>query len=120
MRDGFAQHALRGLAGLAMVLRADASKAPEIFTVGGWFVAATSVMIVLAPRRWHHAFALWCAARIPERAWPAIGLVSFGLSGALAWAARRGATVTLADGDLQSVRTSPAAVPVVQLAQFQL
>ena len=80
------EHALRGLAGLAMVLRADASKVPELFTFGGWFVVASSVLIVLAPRRWHHDLSLWFAAMIPTAAWPPIGIVSLLLAGLLGWA----------------------------------
>ena len=81
------EHALRALFGMALVLRADASKAPGLFIAGGWFVIATSVLIVLAPRRWHHAFALWWADRIPGQAWRWIGLASLAFSGLLAWAA---------------------------------
>ena len=80
------EHALRGLAGLAMVLRADASKVPELFTFGGWFVVASSVLIVLAPRRWRHNLSLWFAATIPTAAWPPIGIVSIVLAGLLGWA----------------------------------
>ena len=61
----FGEHALRGLAGLAMVLRAEVSKAPLAFEAIGWFVVATSLLIVLLPRRWHHAYAVFWADRIP-------------------------------------------------------
>lgn len=61
----FGEHFLRGLAGLAMILRADASKAPDAFALIGWFIVATSAIILLLPRRWHHAYALYWAERIP-------------------------------------------------------
>lgn len=61
----FGEHALRALAGAAMVVRADASKAPDAFGLVGWFLIATSLLIVLLPRRWHHAYAVWWADRIP-------------------------------------------------------
>ena len=59
------EHVLRAAAGVAMILRADASKAPQIFEFAGWFIVASSAVILLLPRRWHHAFAVWWAARIP-------------------------------------------------------
>ena len=59
------EHGLRGLAGAAMIMRADASKAPLAFEAIGWFVLATSLLILLLPRSWHHAYARWWAARIP-------------------------------------------------------
>ena len=65
----FGEHALRALAGIAMIMRADVSKAPLAFEIIGWFVVTTSILIVLLPRRWHHAYAEWWAERIPRWAY---------------------------------------------------
>lgn len=39
----------RLLAGTAMVVRADLSKSPELFTLAGWFIAGTSVLLMVIP-----------------------------------------------------------------------
>ncbi len=59
------EHGLRGLAGAALILRADHTKAPEIFTVAGWFVLLTSIAILILPRHWHHGYAQWWAGHLP-------------------------------------------------------
>lgn len=81
------EHALRALAGVALVLRAAESKVPALFTAAGWFIVATSLLIVLAPRKWHLAYALWWAGRVPDIAWPAIAVGSFALAALLTYAA---------------------------------
>ncbi|MFL0354930.1 hypothetical protein ACI5KX_00505 [Erythrobacter sp. GH1-10] len=61
----FGEHIPRAVVGIALIVRAAESKAPAVFAVGGWFLLATSIAIMLAPRRWHHAYAEWWAERIP-------------------------------------------------------
>lgn len=56
---------LRMLAGLALVGRAEMSKSPAIFEICGWFIAVTSVMILLTPRRAHAAYAVWWSSKLP-------------------------------------------------------
>ena len=78
----------RGLIGLAMVIHAPASKAPDEFTVFGWFLAISAAAILVVPRARHHAFAAGAAARIPE--WTVRWLVSpisLGVGFLLAWSA---------------------------------
>jgi hypothetical protein len=58
----------RLLAGAALVVRADASKLPELFTLAGWFIAGTSVLLMLIPLAWHNGYAVWWARRIPPAA----------------------------------------------------
>lgn len=58
----------RLLAGAAMVVRADVSKLPELFTLAGWFIAGTSVLLMLIPLAWHNGYAVWWARRIPPTA----------------------------------------------------
>lgn len=83
----FGEHGLRALAGAAMVVRADASKAPLAFEIGGWFLLASSAVILALPRRWHHAYALWWAQRIPGWAFRIAALPTLTGAGLLAYAA---------------------------------
>ena len=83
----FGEHALRGLAGLALIGAADGSRFPDIFFWAGVFIAGSSVVIALAPRRWHHAYAAWWAKRIPPLAVRVLAPVSAAAGVALVWAA---------------------------------
>ena len=58
----------RLLAGAAMVVRADAAKLPELFILGGWFIVATSLLLMAMPLAWHNGYAVWWARRIPPLA----------------------------------------------------
>lgn len=58
----------RLLAGAAMAVRADVSKLPELFTLAGWFIAGTSVLLMVIPLAWHNGYAVWWAKRIPPAA----------------------------------------------------
>jgi hypothetical protein len=69
------EHLPRLAAGIAFVLAAPASKAPDAFRVFGWFLAASSVVILLAPKAWHARYARYWAARIPL--WAARALAPF-------------------------------------------
>lgn len=57
---------LRGLAGLGLVGRAEMSKAPAAFELSGWFIVVTSILILLAPRRRHAAYAVWWSSKLPS------------------------------------------------------
>lgn len=61
----YAELGLRFVAGVSMILAAPASHAPEYLTPIGWFVAASSVVLMLLPRSWHAAYSSWWAQRIP-------------------------------------------------------
>lgn len=56
---------LRALLGLCIILRAPFSKAPAVFDVMGWFLLVTAVLLLATPRRWHNAYAVWWAQRLP-------------------------------------------------------
>jgi hypothetical protein len=62
------EQGLRMVAGIALAVRAPASKFPELFTIGGWFVIATSLVLMVVPLQWHAGYALWWAKRIPHMA----------------------------------------------------
>ena len=78
---------LRGLAGAALIVRAPLSKAPEVFTVAGWFVLASSVLILVLPRRWHNAYSVWWARHTPLWGFRLLALPSVVLAVTLAWSA---------------------------------
>ena len=60
----FTEQGLRVLAGVALIVRAPASKLPMVFTVAGWLLVATSLLIMVAPIRWHGAYGRWWVGRI--------------------------------------------------------
>ncbi|MFZ9396780.1 MAG: hypothetical protein ACO25F_12065 [Erythrobacter sp.] len=62
------EQGLRLSAGLALLLRAPASKLPQTFDVAGWFIVLSSLVLLVLPLRWHAAYACWWAARIPTAA----------------------------------------------------
>ena len=49
---------LRMIPAAALVLVADLSKFPVFFSVLGWFMLATSLVLYLVPRSMHHQYAL--------------------------------------------------------------
>jgi hypothetical protein len=60
----FTEQGLRVLAGVALIVRAPASKLPLVFEVAGWLSVATSLLIMVAPIRWHGAYGRWWVGRI--------------------------------------------------------
>jgi hypothetical protein len=82
----FGEHIPRAIVGIAFIVRADEAKAPALFLIGGWFLLATSVAIVLAPRAWHHAYALWWADRIPLWSYRMMALPTLSAAAAIAYA----------------------------------
>ncbi|ALE17585.1 hypothetical protein AMC99_02310 [Altererythrobacter epoxidivorans] len=82
----FGEHIPRAIVGIALILRAAQSKAPLLFEIGGWFILASSILILLAPRKWHNAYAVWWAERIPAIAFRLLSLPTIGAAAWLAWA----------------------------------
>lgn len=81
----YGEHGVRALAGLCLIGAADASNAPLILTVAGGFIVVSSIVIALAPRRWHAAYAGWWAERLPLVAYQALSPVSLIGGAALIW-----------------------------------
>jgi len=81
----YGEHAVRALGGLCLIGAAEASNAPLILTVAGAFIVVSSIVIALAPRRWHAAYAVWWAERLPLWAYPALAPVSLIGGAALIW-----------------------------------
>ena len=61
----FTEQGLRVLAGMALIVRAPASKVPLVFEVAGWLLVATSLLIIVAPIRWHGVYGMWWVKRLP-------------------------------------------------------
>ncbi|WP_417486793.1 hypothetical protein [Maricaulis sp.] len=61
----FGEHALRALVGLALIGVSSATPWPQAFFWAGIFIVGSSALIAIAPRRWHHAYAMFWARRLP-------------------------------------------------------
>jgi hypothetical protein len=57
----YAEISLRMIPAAALVLYAEGSRFPEVFSVVGWFMLATSVVLLFVPRKVHHGFAVGAA-----------------------------------------------------------
>lgn len=57
----YAEITLRIFPAVAMIVYADYSKLPFVFTVFGGFMLATSIILYFIPRNWHHKYSLKCA-----------------------------------------------------------
>lgn len=77
----------RLIAGAAMVVRADASKVPQLFEIAGLFIALSSGVLLVIPLSWHSGYAKWWAARIPPLAVRALAPFSFVFGAGLIYAA---------------------------------
>ena len=50
------EQGLRILVGAALIVHAPASKLPLVFTIAGWTIVLSSVLILILPMRWHAAY----------------------------------------------------------------
>ncbi len=60
----FGEHVLRILVGLACIGFAPETSFSKPFIWAGWFLIVTSLIIMVAPRRWHHAYAKYWAQKL--------------------------------------------------------
>ena len=81
----FGEHFLRGLAGLSLMGIAAQSSYSKVYLGIGVFLLATSVIIVLAPRGWHHSYAVYWADRVSPRALRWMAPVPFAVGWYLQW-----------------------------------
>lgn len=70
------EQGLRLSAGVALLLRAPASKLPQSLEVAGWFIVLSSLLLLVLPLRWHAAYACWWADRIAPAAVRAVAPLS--------------------------------------------
>jgi hypothetical protein len=57
-RAHYTEQALRMLVGISMVNLASGARFPELFRIFGWLMIVTTIVLLLVPWRWHHAFAV--------------------------------------------------------------
>lgn len=55
---------LRLIVGWAFIGGASLFKLPQASMIFGWFLVATSIILILIPRGWHHAYALYWSNRL--------------------------------------------------------
>ncbi|WP_284124160.1 hypothetical protein [Parerythrobacter aestuarii] len=79
------EHIPRAIVGVAMVAHAPLSKASLPMEIAGWFIFASSVVILLLPMRWHHAYAVWWAERIPLAAYRIFAVPTLAIAVLLAY-----------------------------------
>jgi hypothetical protein len=75
-RINLTEQGLRLLAGIALIVRAPYSKLPMFFEIGGGFVVASSILLLILPLRWHAGYAIWWAERVHAFAVRAVGFLS--------------------------------------------
>jgi hypothetical protein len=80
------EQGLRLLAGLALILRAPVSKLPGPFELAGWFVALSSLALLVLPLRLHAGYAIFWADRVPHGVVRAIGPLSVAAGAGLIYA----------------------------------
>lgn len=77
---------LRMIPAAGLILCAPESRFPMVFEWLGWFMLGTSVVLILLPRRWHHAYAKKCAALLPPPAIRLLAPLSFAFGGFVLYA----------------------------------
>ena len=60
----YAEISSRMIWGIALVLAAELLKFPEVFRILGLFLAATSAVLFLVPRKWHAGYASYWSNRL--------------------------------------------------------
>ncbi len=83
----WAEHAPRALVGAAMVVRAPEAVWPDAFAIAGWFIVASSAVILSVPLRWHNGYARWWAARMPAMLIRFLAIPALALAALLAYGA---------------------------------
>jgi hypothetical protein len=86
-RVNLSEQVPRLIAGVALIVRADASKLPLLFEIAGWFIAASSLVLLAIPLAWHTGYAKWWAQRIPPLAVRALAPFSVLFGAGLIYAA---------------------------------
>jgi hypothetical protein len=81
----FGEMIIRVLIGAALVGAGPASRCPLVMTVAGGFLIISALALMALPRRWHAAYSIWWAARIPPIAVRFVAPFSILGGGALIW-----------------------------------
>lgn len=54
----YAEITLRMIPAIAMIVYSDFSRYPLVFTIFGWFMLGTSIVLYFVPRKLHHSYSL--------------------------------------------------------------
>lgn len=81
----YGELSIRMIPAFAMIHFADHSQIPQIFTLFGWFMIVSSIVLMVMPRRWHHAYAVKCADILKPHIIPWLAPVSFLFGGWVLW-----------------------------------
>ncbi len=80
---------LRMIPATGLILCAEVSKFPQFFSLLGWFMIGTSVILMLLPRKYHHAYALKSADILTPSRIRAIAPLSFIFGGLILYAVQQ-------------------------------
>lgn len=81
----FGEHIVRLLVGASFMIGSAVFAYPRLFFAFGSFLAISSILIMILPRAWHHAYAKYWAGRISETIMRFIGASSIVLGITLGW-----------------------------------
>ncbi len=82
----YGELSLRMIPAAGLILYAGESRFPMVFEWLGWFMVGTSLVLMLLPRRWHHAYARKCAALLPPPMLRLMAPFSFAFGGFILYA----------------------------------
>ena len=82
----FTELGLRLIAGVALVLSADEAKFESFFRILGWFIAVSSVIIMIIPRRLHHQYSVKAAEILKPNYFRMVSPMAFLFGGFLIYA----------------------------------
>lgn len=82
----YTEISLRMIPAAALVIYAGSSRFPEVFTVFGGFMLATSAVLFLVPRKVHHNFSLAAAEVLRPVLVRCLAPVAFFFGGVIFWA----------------------------------
>jgi uncharacterized protein YjeT (DUF2065 family) len=84
-RIHFTEHILRCLVGVAFIIASPDLLFPKHFMWFGVFLCVSSVVIMAAPRHWHHNYAVFWADRISSKIMRLMGTASILIGAWLVW-----------------------------------
>ncbi len=75
----YAEITLRMIPAIGLILSSDISKYPLIFTIVGWFILITSLVLYFVPRHLHHKLAIKFADNLKPFYFQLISPFAFGI-----------------------------------------
>jgi hypothetical protein len=88
-RAHYTEQVLRLVVGAALVNAASSMWQPELFTIFGWLIVVTSVVLLLTPWRWHHTLGTWMMPPVFQHL-KLFGLGAFALGAFILYSVYRG------------------------------